>query len=197
MGIIGSPRLGGNTDTLVNAILSSCQNNGVFTETVYLDAMNISHCNACNHCQSNGECIHRDDMQEIVTLMEKCDVWVLGTPIYWWGTTAQMKAFIDRWYGIKQSIFQDKKLLLVITMGGNDSYYSRHVVGMFEDICKYLGIDFLDSLIAPGMKNIESAKQTNSLLERAEKLGSMILPSEGHFDDVIKDQNMDRHCLIE
>jgi len=197
LGIIGSPRIGGNTDTLVNAILSSIQNNGVSIETVYLDEMNISHCKACNHCQMDGECIHHDDMQDIVTLMERSDVWVLGTPIYWWGTTAQMKTFVDRWYGIRQSIFQDKKLLLVITMGGHDPYYSRHVVGMFEDICKYLGIEFLGSLIAPGMKNIESAKQTTSLIERAEKIGAIIMPTGGRINDIIKTQNIDRHCLLE
>jgi multimeric flavodoxin WrbA len=83
-------------------------------------------------------------MNDIIAQMEQSDIWILGTPVYWWGPTAQMKTFVDRWYGIKQSIFQGKKMLLIVPMGGGNEHYSRHVVGMFEDICNYLGIEFFD-----------------------------------------------------
>ncbi len=171
---------------MVNAVLSSCHDNGAITHRVVLDELIILPCKACDGCQDSRSCIHEDDMQEILTLMEQSDIWILGTPIYWWGPTAQMKTFIDRWYGVKQSLFQGKKILLVVSMGGGNEYYSRHVIGMFEDICNYLGMDFLDPLIAPRMRTKNSAIEVSSLLDRAKDLGSMILTSTCRCNENVK-----------
>jgi multimeric flavodoxin WrbA len=35
-------------------------------------------------------------MAMIVEKMDASRIWVLTTPVYWWGPTAQMKTFIDR-----------------------------------------------------------------------------------------------------
>jgi multimeric flavodoxin WrbA len=111
-------------------------------------------------------------MEDIIELMEKSDVWVFGTPIYWWGPSAQFKAFIDRWYGVSQRIFQDKQVILTITMGGNNDYYAGHTIGMFKDICSYLGMECMEVIVASGMTGAKSVQEDLRLIESAKVAGS-------------------------
>ncbi|MFW9960691.1 MAG: flavodoxin family protein [Candidatus Thorarchaeota archaeon] len=172
LGIVGSPRRGANTETLVDSVLAGASENGANTTKVILSELRIAPCRACNKCQREGNCIHEDDMGALVELMEKNDIWVFGTPIYWWGPSAQFKAFVDRWYGIDQRIFQGKQIILAIPMGGRDDHYARHTVGMFEDICNYLGMECLEVVVAPGMTGMRSAQENFRLLETAKDVGA-------------------------
>ena len=98
LGIVGSPRRGGNTEILVDEILAGAEEAVGNIEKVILNEMNINPCRACNSCYKTGKCVQDDDMSSLFEKMEQSDVWILGTPIYWWGPTAQFKAFLDRWY---------------------------------------------------------------------------------------------------
>ena len=172
LGIVGSPRRGANTETLVDSVLAGASENGATTTKVILSELRIAPCRACNKCQRDGSCIHEDDMGALVELMEKNDIWVFGTPIFWWGPSAQFKAFVDRWYGIDQRIFQGKQIILTIPMGGRDAHYARHTVGMFKDICNYLGMECLEVVVAPGMTGLRSAQENFRLLRTAKDAGA-------------------------
>ena len=58
--------------------------------------MKILPCLGCGVCERKGYCPQNDDMQAAYPLLRKADLVVLATPIYFYGPTAQMKAFIDR-----------------------------------------------------------------------------------------------------
>ncbi|MGY5877008.1 MAG: NAD(P)H-dependent oxidoreductase [Candidatus Thorarchaeota archaeon] len=173
LGIVGSPRRGGNTETLVDEVLRGAVECGASSKKVFLSDLDIAPCQACDNCRESGDCIHDDDMKNILALMEKSDVWVFGSPVYWWGPTAQFKAFLDRWYGVKQSIFQGKKVLLTIPMGGSDDYYARHTVGIFEDISKYLGMELVEVIVAPGMRGLKTASENGRYLKLAREAVSI------------------------
>jgi multimeric flavodoxin WrbA len=175
LGIVGSPRRGGNTEILVDTILASAIEQGAMSEKVILNELDIAPCQACNACQRMGSCIHNDDMKKLVLLMKKSDIWVLGTPIYWWGPTAQFKLFVDRWYGIDQRIFQGKKIIAAIPMGGGDDHYARHTIGMLKDICHYLGMKYLETVIAAGMNGKSSVRENVRILETARAAGIRIM----------------------
>ncbi|TFG95531.1 flavodoxin family protein [Candidatus Thorarchaeota archaeon] len=178
LGIVGSPRRGANTETLVDSVLAGAEKCGATTTKVILPELNIQPCQACNKCQREGSCIHEDDMESILQLMEKSDIWVLGTPIYWWGPSAQFKVFIDRWYGVDQRIFQGKQVILTIPMGGNNEHYARHTIGMFKDICNYLGMICVEAVVAPRMTGRNSAQENTRLLDAAKEAVSSILEQE-------------------
>ena len=175
LGIVGSPRRGGNTETLVDIILKSAVEQGATSEKVILNELEIAPCQACDGCQRTGSCIHDDDMKQLLPLMEKSDVWVLGTPIYWWGPTAQFKAFIDRWYGVDQKKFQGKEVILAIPMGGRNGHYARHIIGMIEDICNYLSMTLVDTVLAPGMIDQSSARESPHVMASARAAGMRIM----------------------
>jgi len=175
LGIVGSPRKCGNTDTLVDSVLAGAAQYGAVSEKVILNDLSIAPCRACNHCQKGGKCIQEDDMVHLIERMERSDIWVLGTPIYWWGPRAQLKIFIDRWYGLNPRIFQGKRIVLTIPMGGEDSHYAQHTVGMITDICNYLGIELIDSVIATGMNGRNSVRESSRMLETARATGIKIM----------------------
>ena len=177
LGIVGSPRRGGNTETLVDTILASAAEQGATYEKVILNDLEIAPCQACNVCKRTGSCVHEDDMDKLLPLMEKSDVWILGTPIYWWGPTAQFKLFVDRWYGLDQRCFQGKTVIAAIPMGGRDDHYARHTIGMIKDICNYLGMDFVETVVASGMNGRGSVRESTRAIESARLAGLRIMDS--------------------
>ena len=53
-------------------------------------------CLGCFACQKTGKCVIKDDMNEIVPKMERADVLVFATPIYYYEMSGQMKTLLDR-----------------------------------------------------------------------------------------------------
>ena len=96
LGIVCSPRRGGNTEILVSAALASAKDSGAEVELVTIADKNIAPCDGCESCEKTSKCRINDDMQEIYSKLLECDGIVFGTPVYFWGVTAQAKALIDR-----------------------------------------------------------------------------------------------------
>ena len=178
LGINGSPRAKGNTEILLDAMLAGAQEAGATVSSVKLRHLDVSPCRACDACKRTGECIQKDDMQELRSKMEKSEVWILGTPVYWWGASAQLKAFIDRWYGISRDIFKNRRVALVIPLGSSNPSTAQHVLGMFEDIFAYLGMRQIGTLLAPGVHERGEANTRSDLLEEAAILGKSIAKNQ-------------------
>lgn len=63
---LGSPREGGNTDTLLDMVLAKAESQDADTEKIYLAKMDISGCRECFGCQKHQDtpgCVVQDDMQ--------------------------------------------------------------------------------------------------------------------------------------
>lgn len=165
LGIVGSPRRGGNTETLIDEVLRGAEEAEAVTEKVILNELKILPCQACNACYKAKKCVQKDDMADLVEKMQESSIWVLGTPVYWWGPTAQFKAFLDRWYGIDREVFRGKKGVLVIPLGGSEPY-ARHTVGILTDVLDYVRIDHVDTILAPG-----GVRNHPEVMEKAYKAG--------------------------
>jgi multimeric flavodoxin WrbA len=116
-------------------------------------------------------------MHSLIENMKRSEVWVQGTPVYWWGSTAQFKTFIDRWYGLKREMFKGKRVILAIPLGGGSESYARHTTGMLTDILDYLGVEHYESLIATGSHSRGSIRGRSGLMNRArETVGRQSYP---------------------
>jgi multimeric flavodoxin WrbA len=170
LGVVGSPRRGGNTEALVDEVLRGAEEAGGHAEKAVLSEMNVQPCRACDVCRHACECVIQDDMAALIEQMRDSRVWVLGTPVYWWGPTAQMKAFIDRWYGLDRALFRGRDVVLVIPSGGGPSY-ARLTVEMLESIVPYLGMKHIRTLQAPGSSGLGSVRRDTALMKRAWSTG--------------------------
>jgi multimeric flavodoxin WrbA len=96
LGIVGSPRKGGNTEIMVREVLADSRQAGAETDIFLVAGKNIGGCDACGSCARTGKCRIKDDMQELYKKMEWADAIVFGSPVYFNYVTAQAKAIIDR-----------------------------------------------------------------------------------------------------
>ena len=92
----GSPRKGGNSDTLCDAFLKGAQAAGHSVEKIRLSEKNIYYCLGCGVCNRTHQCIQKDDMKDILNKMVEADVIVMATPVYFYTMDGQMKTLIDR-----------------------------------------------------------------------------------------------------
>jgi multimeric flavodoxin WrbA len=95
----GSPRPDGNTTDLLGILLKEIEKQGFETELVQLSAKPIHGCIACYKCFENKDqrCSVKDDAaNEYIEKMLTAQGIILGSPSYFQGTTAEMKALIDR-----------------------------------------------------------------------------------------------------
>lgn len=97
LGLQGSPRKQGNTDFLLRAFMQAVEREGARTYIVRVCDKHIIPCRECGICEEKGFCPIQDDMApEIYPLLRSADVIVMATPIFFYGTPAQLKALIDR-----------------------------------------------------------------------------------------------------
>lgn len=96
--ILGSPRKKGNSEELVKTVLDGVSENcACETEFIYLHGLkDLSPCRGCGGCEKTGICVIKDDMVELYQKVDDADLIFLVSPIYFYGPSAQIKTFIDR-----------------------------------------------------------------------------------------------------
>jgi multimeric flavodoxin WrbA len=181
LGIVGSPRRGGNTEVLVDEVLRGAEEAGAQVEKVILSGLEIAPCRACDACRKIGKCVQEDDMPALLEKMQGSEVWVLGTPVYWWGPTAQFKAYLDRWYGalIGRIVrFRGKRIVLVIPMEDTNAGGARHTVGILTEALNYVGAEVVATVLAPGVHRRGEVRERTDLIEAAWRAGQEVIQGE-------------------
>jgi multimeric flavodoxin WrbA len=92
----GSPRIDGNTDILLRESLRAMEGPDNEPEVFRLNFMNIKPCQDCGGCETTGACIISDDMNAIYRAIREADRFILASPIFFFGLSAQAKIMIDR-----------------------------------------------------------------------------------------------------
>jgi len=104
----GSPRRGGNSETLLDWMLDAMRNeSNVVVEKILLIEANINPCMGCNMCEKLNKCVQRDGMDIIHDKIIEADCIILAAPIFCMGVCSQAKALIDR-----AQVFRSRKYVL-------------------------------------------------------------------------------------
>ena len=99
--INGSPRKQGNTSNIVRAMLEGAASAGAETTEVRLHDIDLKGCMGCLSCRQNpGVCKQQDDLSPCLEALKSCNGYVIGSPIYMYHVTGQMKIFVDRVYSL-------------------------------------------------------------------------------------------------
>jgi len=96
LGIAGSPRKDGNTDTLLREALRGAADAGADVEFLPLRTQEIRPCIECNRCQTTGKCAVQDAAIPIHEKLVATDHLVFASPVFFVGVSAYAKIFIDR-----------------------------------------------------------------------------------------------------
>lgn len=103
----GSPRRGGNSETLLDWVLQAMNQEGALIDKVALTEADVNPCLGCNACERLNRCVQRDGMDVLHDRIIDCDCLILAAPIFCMGICAQAKALIDRF-----QVFRSRKYVL-------------------------------------------------------------------------------------
>lgn len=140
----GSPRRNGNSVLLGARAAEGLREGDVEVETIHLQGMNIHSCLHCDGCiRKKLNCTQQDDMQSLYPKLLEANGLILSSPIYWFTYNAQMKTFIDRWYGLWQNqhdFLEGKPVGVILTYGDTDEFTSGAInaIHTFETMFNFL-----------------------------------------------------------
>jgi multimeric flavodoxin WrbA len=188
LGIMGSPRRNGNTDTLVDEVLRGAEEAGAIVDKVTLVDLDLHGCLGCDSCRPggthSGECVQQDDMPALLKRMAESDIWVLGTPVYWWGPSAQFKTFLDRWYVGPAEILAGHRVVLVVPMGDTEPTTGRHTIGMIVDSLEYSKSELFATVLATGVNERGEVRRRVSIMQEAYQAGAAAVAQPWSPDEV-------------
>jgi len=145
VGIIGTYRKGRVIDTAVCEVLRGAQDNGAETQTIYLLDKHIEFCTNCRTCTQEqnvgrrGQCVHHDDMDEVLRAIDEADGVVLGAPTNFYNVNALTRRFIERllpyaywpWNtrgGPKYRVARPDKKAVIVTSSAVPTFLARVLV---------------------------------------------------------------------
>lgn len=96
LGLAGSCRREGNTETLLDWCLAAAEAEGAEVVRFRLADLDLHPCRGCEACSKTGECIVGDDMRLLYPYLQGADALVVASPVYSMGIPALPKMVIDR-----------------------------------------------------------------------------------------------------
>ena len=129
--VLGSPRRGKNTETLIDYYIEELELLGKDVEKFVLSEIELNVCIGCEKCIKNNICRYNDDITLIIDKMKMAEGIILGSPAYNYNVTSHMKILLERLF----SMFNfgrgswtsglgsmDKKAILIGVCAGPDDY---------------------------------------------------------------------------
>ena len=143
LGILCSPRKGGNTEIMMNEALAGARSYGAETELWTTAGKDLKPCDGCVTClKREGKCHIEDDMQELYPKFLAADGIIFGSPSYFRSATAQAKIVIDRLYGLYNMFVLPNKVAGVISVASADGHEGVWTqFSNFIDFCHMLPAD--------------------------------------------------------
>lgn len=173
--IVGSPRSAGNTSYLIDEALGEASKGGIETEKILLGDYRVGPCLGHENCASFPACRQEDDAPWILEKFREAEGIILGSPVYYYNMTAQMKAFVDRNYFFFR---HDTRLNaqcagLVVVAGGGGIDQTVRALGRFVKLSTGMPDEKIVTLTGyasgPGQ-----AKSDLPLVEEARRLGAQM-----------------------
>ncbi len=175
--LVGSPRKGGNTDTLLQKVVEGFKSLGGEADTFYLNDLNLRGCQACYSCKKTGKCVVKDDTARIFQAIDAADAVVIGSPVYFGRFTAQLALVMDRLFAylkpdFTSSLAPGKKYGVVFTQNQPDPALYTNTVNSLAQVLDRIGFEAGPApLVGTGLGAPDAAARNNHYLQAAFALG--------------------------
>jgi multimeric flavodoxin WrbA len=177
VGLVGSPRKNGNTDTLLQKAMEGAKSLGAETTLFYLNDLNLRGCQACYACKKTGKCAVKDDMTNIYQAIDEADAVIIGSPIYFGRFTAQLGLVMDRLFAylrpdFTSSLAKGKKYALVFTHNQPDPALYKPCIAAVDQVLGRLGFESGPKpLVGAALGDAGAAINNNQYLQAAFAMG--------------------------
>lgn len=173
LGIVCSPRKGGNTEILMETTLAGAQSYGAETELWPVAGKDLKPCDGCRSCTKTGKCHLQDDMQGLYTKVIEADGIIFGSPAYFFSGTAQAKIVIDRMLCLyyRLDVFPGKIAGVVSVADSRGQQGVWYMFKNFIDLAHMICADY-----AEGWSNTPgSIRRDDYAMKAAEELGKKVV----------------------
>ena len=173
LGIVGSPRKGGNCDVLVKEFLDAVDAD---TEYIFLNEKELKGCNACMGCVE-GDCVIDDDGNEIIKALLDADVLVFSSPIYYGQMSAQAKAFVDRFYQISRNpnkSLEGKKVVTIFTQAQPEAVFGSYIESFKMMPFGFMGMEVVGNVTAMGTQQAGDEEELAKYIDAVKELAAKI-----------------------
>lgn len=177
--IAGSPRRGGNSDQLLDALSRGVKDAG--GEPVRLVAANagVHPCRGCNACSQTGECVVRDGMDDVYAALDSADAIVIATPVFFATVPAVLKIVYDRCqpYWARRHVLGEpapahrRPGALLVVGGGGDPFGTGCAITPSKSIMNVLDVTLETIFECVGPDAASDMGHHPDALARAEEIG--------------------------
>jgi multimeric flavodoxin WrbA len=115
---MGSPRIGGNTDLLLDEALKGVASQGAEFEKILADRLKITPCKELYTCLKDGTCPLKDDMTDIYAKILAADAIIVASPIFFYTISPQTLALMSRCQALWSRKYVLKNLNIPVKRGG-------------------------------------------------------------------------------
>jgi|GEM_PF-303734 len=181
--ILGSPRRGGNTETVLEVMAEVLQGSGCQVARVCLNETEMRGCQGCMYCKKvSDHCCQKDGMTEIYDLIQSSDLVIMGTPVYLYDVSGQFKLFVDRCFAFWERSYQGrikpgKTAVLVVVLGQDNLQLGHGVADKYTDLFRNFGFSRVEPLVLPGVNARGTMQKSPDRLNAARDLITKLLSS--------------------
>ena len=184
LGIMGSPRTGGNTDLLLDEALNGAQGQGAEVEKITVANLKIAACREIYACVKDGNCPIKDDMTGIYDKLVKADAVIVATPIFFYTVSAQLAALISRcqalWsrrYVLNRDIPPKKGAFIAVGATKGDKLFDGPKLTV-RYFFKAINAEYTDELLIRGVDKKAEIRQHPTALKDAYELGKRLATAD-------------------
>lgn len=126
--INGSPHEKGCTYTALSEVADTLEKYDISTRIYHIGKKPVRGCIACGRCNELSRCVFDDDCaNEILSLMQRADGIVIGSPVYYAGPNGALCALLDRvFYASNGSLaFKPAAAVVSVRRSGTTATFER------------------------------------------------------------------------
>jgi len=181
LGIMGSPRIKGNTDLLLNEALKGARSRGAEVEKIIVDKLKIAPCKEYYGCLKDGNCVIRDDMDSLYPRILDADAVIVASPIFFYTVSAQLMLLISRCQALWARKYVLKNLNIPVKKGAFISVGATKGVKLFDGpklTIKYffqaINAEYSEELLIRGVDKRGEIKEHPTALADARVIGEKL-----------------------
>lgn len=182
--VCGSPRRNGNSAALAAAVAAGLESVGDRAQLIFADDVVSGFLRDCRTCRrEDGECGIDDEFRAaFFKRLLPAEGLILATPVYWYGMSAQMKAFLDRMFcyaaasyprsGEVVAQLMGKRVGLVLSSEETFATAPAGIVHQMQEYCRYTRSQLVGVVQGRGNARGEVAKDPIDPLAHAHRFGA-------------------------
>lgn len=199
--LVGSPRRDGNSAVLAQAVQRGAERSGTPVKLRFLDDYIGGLLRDCRQCRrADGSCSIDDGYRELLRddFLPAAGV-VFCSPIYWYGMSAQTKAFFDRMFCYYAASHPESKDVLArmgrkrlgLVLASEESYAGAAlgIVHQLQEYARYTHSELAGVVRGTGNRRGEVVRDPSGAVTQAERLGVELFDSR--YSDYLLDTPRD------